>query len=225
MIPWRLLDSVLVPGDGAELCLHQRGEEFSITVDGYELMNSRVHNSEEVLAEVTCEKIADRRKPRILIGGLGMGYTLASALKHLPSDAEIVMAELVPAVVNWNRELLGELAGFPLTDRRVKVREEDVANVMEEEYKAFDAIILDVDNGPEGLTSAENNWLYKISGLSVAYESLKPEGILAVWSAFKNNAFTRRLKRVGFQVEEVQTRSRSAKKGDRHTIWLGKKGR
>jgi len=222
MLTWQLLDSVLVPGDGAELCLHQRGDEFSITVDGYELMNSRVHHSEEVLAEITCKKIADRKQPRVLIGGLGMGFTLASALQNLPGDAEIVVAELVPAVVIWNRQLLGQLAGFPMLDRRVTVYEGDVALLLREEYKSFDAIILDVDNGPEGLTQEDNNWLYTVSGLSVSYSSLKPGGILSVWSAFRNVVFTRRLKRVGFAVEEVQARARNSKKGAKHNIWLAK---
>lgn len=220
MIPWELLDSVQVPGNGGVLCLHRRGEEFSITVDGYELMNSRVHGSEDALGDLACARIADHCQSRVLIGGLGMGYTMASALQRLKSDASVVVAELVPTVVEWNRGVLAGLAGHPLQDDRATVREDDVANVIREEKGAYDAILLDVDNGPEGMSRESNDWLYSRAGLDAAYAALRPAGVLAVWSASRNRAFYRLLSRAGFAVEEICVRARGPKGGVRHTIWI-----
>lgn len=224
MIPWVLLDTAQVPGNGGELSLHQRGDEFSIRIKGHgELMNSRVHGSEDALAELSCARLAGNLKPRLLIGGLGMGFTLAAALQHLGKQAEIVVAELIPAVVEWNRGPLGEQAGQPLLDPRVKVVERDVADVLMREQQAYDAILLDVDNGPEGLTRKENDRLYSINGLNKAYMALRPRGVLAVWSAGPDNSFTQRLRKVGFEVDEVRVRARG-KKGARHIIWFARRG-
>ncbi len=225
MIPWELLDSAPVTGDRGELRLYRRREEFSILVSGGggELMNSRVHGSEDALAELACSPLADRNGPRVLIGGLGMGFTLAAALKQLPESAEVVVAELVPAVVKWNRELLGGLAGHPLDDPRTAVRVGDVGAVLKRERSAFDAILLDVDNGPEGLTRRENDWLYSFKGLDAAFDALLPSGVLAVWSAGPDGAFADRLRQVGFDVEETVARAHGPKKGARHTIWLAKR--
>lgn len=220
MIRWTLLDTVQAPGDGEHLRLLQRDTEFSIRVGNQELMNSRVFGSEQALAELSCARIAQRTAARVLIGGLGMGYTLAAALRALNTDAAIVVAELVPAVVVWNRGLIGHLAGHPLNDARVQLRELDVAKIMRKEARAYDAILLDVDNGPEGLTRTANDWLYQLNGLNAAYAALRPGGILAVWSAGYDPAFTQRLVKVGFDAEEKRVRARGANGGARHMIWL-----
>ena len=224
MIPWEFIDSAVVPGTAGELRLFRRGEEFSIRTTGVELMNSRVHGSEEALAELACERIAHQRRPQILIGGLGMGYTLAAALKRLGPESRIVVAELVPKVVEWNRGPLVELNGNALEDKRVTVFEGDVALILKEEHQSYDAILLDVDNGPAGLTRKGNDWLYSKGGLDESFEALRPEGILAVWSAGYDHGFAMRLRHAGFEVDEVNVRSRGNKKGRRHTIWLAARG-
>ena len=220
MIRWTLLDTVQAPGDGEHLRLLQRDTEFSIRVGNQELMNSRVYGSEQALAELACTRIASRPRAQVLIGGLGMGYTLAAALPVLNTDANIVVAELVPAVVVWNRGAIGHLAGHPLNDARVQVREMDVGKIMRKEICAYDAILLDVDNGPEGLTRSQNDWLYELSGLNAAYAALRPGGVLAIWSAGYDPAFTQRLVKVGFDAEEKRVRARGASGGARHIIWV-----
>jgi spermidine synthase len=224
MNPWILLDCAQVPGHGGELCLYRRGDEFSIKIAGQgELMSSRVHGSEDALAEHTCARLVDCAKPRLLIGGLGMGFTLAAALRHLGRQAQVVVAELVPAVVAWNRGPLGEQAGHPLRDPRVTVREGDVARILLAGQLAYDAILLDVDNGPEGLTRKENDWLYSMNGLNAAYAALRPQGVLAVWSASPDKDFLQRLRKTGFEVDEVRVRARGSK-GARHIIWFARRG-
>ena len=220
MMPWKLLDRAQVPESGEELRLYQRGGEFSIRVDGRELMNSRAHGSEDALAELACVRIAHRSCPRVLIGGLGMGYTTAAALHQLRADGQVVVAELVPAVVAWNRGPLADLAGRPLEDARVTVREADVAQILQAERRAYDAILLDVDNGPAGLTWKDNDRLYAQAGLDAAYAALKAAGVLAVWSASPDRAFAKRLRRAGFEVTEVSVRARGPRGGGRHIIWL-----
>lgn len=221
MIPWTQLDSVQAPGKHEPLRLMQRDTEFSIRVGNQELMNSRIFGSEEALAELTCSRIAARPGARVLIGGLGMGYTLAAALRALNADAEIVVAELVPTVVAWNRQYIGHLAGHPLNDPRVHIREVDVAHILRKETRAYDAILLDVDNGPEGLTRKENDWLYEVNGLNAAYAALRSGGVLAVWSAGYEQTFTQRLMKIGFDAEEKRVRARGANGGARHIIWIG----
>ncbi len=220
MMPWKLLDRAQVPESGEELRLYQRGGEFSIRVDGRELMNSRAHGSEDALAELACVRIAHRSCPRVLIGGLGMGYTTAAALHQLRADGQVVVAELVPAVVAWNRGPLADLAGRPLEDARVTVREADVARILHAERRAYDAILLDVDNGPAGLTWKGNDWLYARAGLDAAYAALKAASVLAVWSASPDRAFAKRLRRAGLEVTEVSVRARGPRGGGRHIIWL-----
>lgn len=220
MTPWVLLDSTQVPGNGGELCLYQRGDEFSIKITGRgELMNSRVHGSEDALAEHTCARLAGSKKPRLLIGGLGMGFTLAAALQYAGTQAQVVVAELVPAVVAWNQGPLGGCAGHPLRDSRVTVRETDVARMLMNEQQTYDAVLLDVDNGPEGLTRKENDWLYSLDGLTAAYTALRPRGVLAVWSAGPDKGFTQRLRKTGFEVEQLCVRARGTK-GARYVIWF-----
>ncbi|MFH0789031.1 MAG: hypothetical protein V2B13_15650 [Pseudomonadota bacterium] len=218
MIPWRLLDCAQVPGHDAELRLYRRGTEFSIRVDGSELMNSGVHGSEDALAELACARISGRS--RVLTGGRGMGYTLAAALKRLGAGSQVVVAELVPAVVEWNRGHLAPLAGNPLEDKRVTVQEIDVARILRAEHRTFDAILLDVDNGPQGLTLKGNSWLYALPGLEAAFGALRPGGVLAIWSVGPNRSFTQRLRRVGFVVNELRVRARGLHGGRPHTIWI-----
>lgn len=223
MKPWVLLDSATVPNSGGELRLYQRGDEFSIKILGRgELMNSRDHGSEDALAEQTCARLPDVSKARLLIGGLGMGFTLAAALQYSGAQAEVVVAELLAAVVDWNRGPLADLAGRPLTDPRVTVRVGDVARLISQETKAYDAIMLDVDNGPEGLTQKNNNWLYSFEGLNAAYAALRPQGLLAVWSAGPAQEFVQRLRKVGFAVEEVKVRAHGSK-GARYIIWFARR--
>ncbi|MFA6127675.1 MAG: hypothetical protein WC699_10245 [Bacteroidales bacterium] len=220
MIPRILLDTAPIPGSDKELRLYQHARDFSIDISGEgELMSSRVHGSEESLAELSCSRIAGRLHPRVLIGGLGMGFTLAAALRHLGPGAELVVAELVPKVVEWNRGPLGAEAGHPLLDSRVTVQEMDVAKILKKEKQAFDAILLDVDNGPNGLTHTGNNWLYSAAGLDASYSALKPRGILAVWSAGPDVRFSKRLRQSGFKVEEIQVHAHG-KKGGKCLIWL-----
>jgi len=224
MIPWQRLDSALIPGSDEKLHLYKRGGEFSIRGDGFELMNSRLHGSEEVLARLACQRIRNRSQPRVLIGGLGMGFTLAAALQQLNADGRVVVAELVPAVVDWNRGPLAHLAGHPLADARVTVREIDVAASLRSSTAAYDAIILDVDNGPDGLTCSENDRLYGVSGLRTILRALSKGGVLAVWSAAPDSTFSLRLRRAGFRVEEISASARHRRKGGRHTIWMAARG-
>jgi spermidine synthase len=221
--PWELLDSADVPQGGGTMRLMRRGRELMIHVDDRELMRNSVHGSEDALAELTCARLDDRERARILIGGLGMGFTLAAALRGLGAEAQVVVAELVPAVVRWNRGLLGDVAGQPLADSRASVHEGDVAELIRAPPAPWDAILLDVDNGPVGLTSATNDRLYAAPGLDRAFRALKPQGILAVWSAAPNRAFARRFERAGFTVESVDLRARGRRGGRRHVIWLGRR--
>lgn len=223
MIPWALLDTAAIPGDGGEMRLYQRGAEYSIRVGPYELMNSRVHGSEDALASLVAERIADRERARLLIGGLGMGYTLAAVLRGFGRGSEVVVSELVPAVVAWHRGPLRNVSGDALDDPRVRIREVDVAEILRAEKDAYDAILLDVDNGPAGLTSEKNGWLYSLAGLRAAHAALRAGGMLAVWSAGPDAAFTRRLRQAGFASEEIRVRGRDANRGPRYLIWLASK--
>jgi len=220
MIPWRRIDTAAVPGSEEKLHLCQRGDAFSIRGDGFELMNSRLHGSEETLARLACRRIQDHSRPRVLIGGLGMGFTLAAVLAEADGASRVTVAELVPAVVRWNQGPLAHLSGHPLADRRVTVRETDVGQILQAAEAAYDAVILDVDNGPGGLTRPENDRLYGSGGLRAAFTSLVDGGVLAVWSAAPDRGFTERLRRTGFQVEETRVAARGRRRGGRHTIWL-----
>ncbi|PJA31371.1 MAG: hypothetical protein CO187_09760 [Zetaproteobacteria bacterium CG_4_9_14_3_um_filter_53_7] len=220
MTAYTLIDSSTE--HGTTLQLLQRDEEFTIRVDGEfgELMHSSVHNSEDVLAELACKHVADRESPHLLVGGLGMGFTLASALLHSGPGARISVAELMPAVVRWNREHIGAIAGFPLNDERVEVLIQDVGKVMRSHKNYFDAIMLDVDNGPDGYTRDDNDNLYGLDGLETAFESLKPGGILTVWSADTDSNFTQRLMKIGFEVKTKRVNEHTDDLGAIHTIWV-----
>ena len=217
MIRWVHLDTATVPDDGGELRLMQRGTEFSIMAGGIELMNSRLSGSEEALAELSIARLAGRPAPRMLIGGLGMGFTLRAALAGLPADAAVTVAELVPEVAAWARGPMAEVFIGCLDDPRVSLHIGDVAEPIA--AGGWDAILLDVDNGPEGLTRKANDRLYDAGGLAAARRALRPGGVLAVWSSAPSRAFTQRLRQAGFAVEEVTARARRGK-GARHTVWL-----
>lgn len=223
MIAWENIDRVKIPGQEQEMTLQKRGEEFSIRTSGVELMNSRVHGSEDELASLTCKKLNHGTGLNILIGGLGMGFTLAAALKHTTADTRIIVSELIPAVILWNKKFVGHLSGMPLDDSRVQIKDEDVAKTIRDKKSFWDAILLDVDNGPEGIIRKENNRLYDSSGLKASFRALRPGGILSVWSAGDNEAFTQRLKQCGFHTEKKMTRARHSQKGSRHIVWLAQK--
>jgi spermidine synthase len=221
MIPWVHLDTATIPG-GGELWLMRRGEEFSIRSGSTTLMSSRMSGSEKALADLACARIGDRRNCHVLIGGFGMGFTLRAALAGLRADAQVTVAELVPAVIAWARGPMAHLSAACLADPRVSIREEDVRETIA--GGRYDAILLDVDNGPDGLTQDANDRLYDPDGLRAARKALRPGGVLAVWSASPSPQFARRLQRAGFSVEEIKTRANSNGKGPRHIIWLAKAG-
>ena len=223
MLPWIQLDSATIPGEGGELRLKQRGSEFSIMLGANELMNSRLSGSEEALATLSWERIKTHPKPRILIGGLGMGFTLRAALAVLPEDAGVTVAELVPAVVAWARGPMAEVFQGCLDDPRVDIHRGDVGEAIRAGKAAYDGILLDVDNGPDGLTRKSNDRLYDFPGLRAARDALRPGGVLAVWSSGPDPDFTRRLKDSGFSVDAVNTRANGKRGGARHVIWLAVK--
>jgi spermidine synthase len=218
---WVQLGVGSIPG-GGEMRLMQRGDEFSIMLGTSELMNSRRGNSEEALAQLTCARLADR-PARVLIGGLGMGFTLRAALALLGPAAQVEVVELVPAVLEWARGPMAAVFDGCLEDPRLSVRQADVGAVMAGGAGAYDAILLDVDNGPDGLTRASNDRLYGSKGLAVSRAALRQGGVLAVWSSGRDAAFTQRLKRAQFAVEEV-TANAHGKGGPQHVIWLGTNG-
>jgi len=215
------LGGVRIPGEGIAMRLTKKNEIFTIWVQDTELMSSEIHGSEDDLATLVCAKLTHLPEAAILIGGLGMGYTLAAALKSLGPKGKVVVAELMPAVVEWNRGPLAHLAGRPLEDPRVSVRLQDVAMSLQTGLAEFDGILLDVDNGPEGLTRDSNNWLYSQEGLADAYSALRPGGILAIWSSAPDKNFGMRLRKAGFEVEEAVVKSSAEDKYARHTIFLG----
>jgi spermidine synthase len=218
--PWFHLDTSIIPGEFEPMRLMRRGDEYSIRVGAIELMNNRQCGSETALATLTCERLANRPRARMLIGGLGMGFTLVAALKALGPEARITVAELVPAVVAWARGPLSHLFGDSLDDPRVEIRVDDVNRVIQKVPAFYDAILLDVDNGPEGLTRQENDRLYDIQGLARARYALRPGGILGVWSSGPDRKFKARLQHAGFDVDELRVHAHGSS-GRRHVIWLG----
>lgn len=223
VIPWTTLDTAALPDGSGDLRLKQRGTEFSIMLGSNELMNSRLSGSEEALATLVCDRLAGRQRPSILIGGLGMGFTLRAALASLPDDAQVEVAELIPAVVAWARGQMEAVFAGSLDDTRVRINVTDVAAAIADCKGRHDAILLDVDNGPEGLTVAGNDQLYGAAGLLAAKAALRPGGILAVWSSGPDHGFTRRLRQAGFATEEVTARARRTGGGARHVIWLARR--
>ncbi|HWD28556.1 MAG TPA: hypothetical protein VG387_15400 [Rhizomicrobium sp.] len=223
MIPWVQLDTADVPGGEGTLTLMQRGGEFSIRAGAIVLMSSRMSGSEIALAELACERLRGRRNCRMLIGGYGMGFTLRAALAGLGGDAQVVVAELVPAIIGWARGPMAELTADSLADPRVRLREADVGDLIASAKGTFDAILLDVDNGPDSVSRAKNDRLYDMRGLETARRALRPGGVLAVWSAAPNAAFANRLARAGFAVEEIKARAHKGR-GMRHIVWIATNG-
>ncbi|VAW69584.1 hypothetical protein MNBD_GAMMA09-2536 [hydrothermal vent metagenome] len=224
MIPSILLGTANIPNNGGELRLTRRKNDFTIHLKGArgELMSSRVHGSEIALAELGCAHIQGVENTKVLVGGMGMGFTLAAALKATSSNSQVIVAELVAEVIEWNKGPLGECAGRPLDDNRVQIQLGDVAELFKSKQATYDAVLLDVDNGPEGFTQADNNKLYSIESLQAIRQTLQPGGMLAIWSAWHDPKFTLQLKKTGFKVEAKTVRSHKGK-GSRHTIYLARK--
>jgi spermidine synthase len=220
--PWELLGRTSAP-DGVEMALTRRDGEYVILAAGKSLMSSRMHGSEEALATLACRRVRTLEQPCVLVGGLGMGFTLRATLDRLPKDATVIVVELVPAVIEWNRGPLGPLAGHPLKDRRVRVDVGDVGATLRANRNRFDAVLLDVDNGPAAFTASDNAGLYDDRGLATARAALTVGGVLAVWSASDNRKFEQRLRYGRFAVEIERVRGRLKRGGPRHTIFLGHK--
>jgi spermidine synthase len=222
MKAWELLGEART-SDGSDIRLTRHDSEYVISVNGKTLMSSRMHGSEEALATAACERLRSAPQPRVLVGGLGMGFTLRATLDLLPPDATVVVAELVAAVVEWNRGPLGALGGYPIKDRRVRVVVEDVGFTVRANPGRFDAILIDVDNGPAAFTSPLNNGLYDSAGIAATYAALRPGGTVAIWSAWDDRKFEQRLRYHGFTARVDRVRARLKKGGPHHTIFLGVK--
>ncbi|MFO1077222.1 MAG: hypothetical protein U1E73_05795 [Planctomycetota bacterium] len=223
MIRHELVGTARAPGQGGELRCFHHDRDFTIYVDGTELMSTRVYGSEEALAELALARFGQEDARRVLVGGLGMGFTLARALALTGPEAVVDVAELVPEVVTWNRELFGHCADHPLRDRRTNLIVGDVGHVIADARGCYDVILLDVDNGPEGLLRASNDLLYDARGLATARRALRPDGVLAVWSAHDNHAFEQRLRQGGFHPVRHRVRARRTK-GPWRTIWVATTG-
>jgi spermidine synthase len=217
-----LLGEAAAPG-GTTLKLTRRDKEYIILANGKSLMSSGMHGSEEALATLACRRARTLEEPCVLIGGLGMGYTLRATLDFLPPDALVIVAELLPAIVEWNRGPLGPLAGHPLKDKRVRIEIGDVAATIRAGAEKFDAILLDVDNGPAAMTATDNDWLYSDRGIAAAHAALKMDGVLAVWSAREDLKFEKRLRYGKFAVQVEHVRGRLKKGGPHHIIFLARK--
>ncbi|MBL9080135.1 MAG: spermidine synthase [Planctomycetes bacterium] len=222
MLPHELVASARVPGHDAELHCYRHDRDYTIRIGRVELMSTRVHGSEELLAELAFARLGARPAPRVLVGGLGMGFTLARALALADAQATATVVELVPAIVDWNRDLFGHCAGHPLRDPRTRLVVDDVGAVVRAAQAAYDVILMDVDNGPEGLSRPRNERLYGDSGLAHLRRALRENGVLAVWSSADHYAFDRRVRRSGFEVEQHHVRARRTK-GPRRTIWVAQR--
>ena len=224
MKPWELLGETRT-AEGSDVRLTRQDTEYVILVDGKTLMSSRRHGSEDALAVLACPHLRSADAPHVLVGGLGMGFTLRATLDLLPPDATVTMIELLPAVIEWNRGPLGALAGYPLNDRRVRIEVGDVGLALRASRPSrYGAILLDVDNGPAAFTASANGGLYDNAGVSAAHAALGAGGVLAVWSAREDRKFEQRLRFHGFDVRVTRVRARLKKGGPRHVIFLGVKG-
>lgn len=209
--------------EGDELVLSRRDGVYHLSVAGEELMTSRVHGSEEALARLACAALAEKKAPRVLIGGLGFGYTLRAALEHLPRGARVVVCEVFASLLDWNRGVLADLAGRPLDDRRVRARRADVQDLLDGSER-FDAILLDIDNGPHAFTLRSNASLYSQAGLARLWQSLTERGVLAVWSSSPAPEFAGRLRRAGFEPWTERVSARGDARRRNHTIFLARRG-
>ena len=221
MKPWELIAEARTP-DGTLLSLTRRDTELVILAGGKILMSSRMHGSEEAMAEMALKRL--RSSPAgacVLVGGLGLGYTLRATLDLLPDDATVVVAELMPAIVDWHRGPLAALANKPIADKRVQIEVKDVIATLRSSPGRFDLILLDIDNGPEAFTESGNTGVYGDRGIATIRAALKPGGVLAVWSAWEDRRFEQRLKYAGFKVAVERVRARLKKGGPRHTIFVG----
>lgn len=217
---WLVLDRAQIPDDDGEIDLIRKGRELVIRVNGRELMGNLAHGSEDALAELSIHRLGEHPAPRVLVGGLGMGFTLQATLQLVNEAAEVTVAELIPSIVEWNRGLLADVAGRPLFDPRTRVHVGDVCELMESRVSAWDVILLDVDNGPRGLTRDTNGWLYSKEGLEAAHRALRPGGVLGVWSATNNRQFARRMESIGFDVETSEIYAREDSRHI-HVVWTG----
>ena len=222
MKPWELLGQTVAP-DGTVLKLSRRADEYIILADDKSLMSSRTHGSEDALATFACQRARTLKRHCVLVGGLGMGFTLRATLDLLPSGAEVTVAEIVPVVVDWNRGPLGPLAAYPLNDKRVRVEMADVAATLRSDRGRFDAVLLDVDNSPAEFTISSNAALYDDRGIAVLRAALRADGVLAVWSVRDDRKFEQRLRHAGFAVQVERVRGRQGKSGPHHTIFLAHK--
>lgn len=221
---WTQLAVAPIPGSDKTLALYRGKDDFHIKISGgLELMNTRKHGSEDALGSLPCQRLQNPEAAKVLIGGLGMGFTLAAVLAHVGAKAEVIVAELIPEVVEWNRGPLGEVSGYPLNDPRTDVRITDVADLLRAKTMRYDVIALDVDNGPQGLTKSSNDWLYSSTGINTARRALSENGILAYWSADLDPTFHKRLSRCGLRVEQVKVAAHG-NKGPKHTLWLASQG-
>ena len=217
MNPRELIATAEIPG-GDEMRLYRRGGDHMILLERTELMSTRMSGSEEALATLTAKRLGSKPKQRWLIGGYGMGFTLRAALKVLPPDAEVTVAELVPEIMDWAKGPMADLTGNGLSDKRTRIHMGDVAEPIR--TGGWDAILLDVDNGPDALVRPQNQWLYEPGGLAITKAALKPGGVLAIWSAGADARFSKTLLQAGFRVEEQEVRGRSNGKGPHHFIWF-----
>jgi spermidine synthase len=222
MLPWQHLATARVPGGSDEMRLYRRGTEYSIRVGAYELMNSRQHASEDTFATAVCERLGTREPASILIGGLGMSFTLAAVLETCAADAKIDVAELVPEVIAWNRGPLAHLTNGAASNPRVRIHEADVASIIQRANGQYDAILLDVDNGPAALTTPGNDRLYSSGGLRAAERALKAGGLLAIWSSTTDSAFRSRLAAAGWEAQELRVRGHTKHRGPRYVIWIAR---
>jgi len=223
MKPWETLGEAAAP-DGTRITLARRDTEYVILANGQLLMTSRMHTSEETLAAVACEALGSRPGLRVLIGGLGMGYTLRTALDNLPADADVVVAEIVPAVVAWNTDIIGSLAGHPLRDPRVTMDVRDIAETLRTNRAGFDAIMVDVDNGADAIAVSTNRGLYGTQGVRAMRDALRPGGVLTVWSDGDDKPYGRLLRTAGFTVEMRRVRARDRARGPKHTVFIARVG-
>jgi spermidine synthase len=225
MRPWNIIDREPVPDDDGLMYLVARGSEFAIVVDDRELMSNRLHGSEDALADLACDRLSSIADACVLVGGLGMGFTLAAVLRRIGAEGSATVAELIPAVVRWNREFVGHAAGHPLRDPRVEVYVGDVCDLVEQADR-WNAILLDVDNGPRALSRPTNGWLYTPQGLDTALAALVPGGVLGIWSADKDPSLTRHLKKAGFEVEVIRHTEAGRPTPDgsgTHVLWMARR--